>query len=134
MILGHVRRILGIIFTFIEGERDNLLGMIKHMKKESLKLEESNSSMKSKILKLKDDLKDSSNFSSDGNVSYVSGVYNVKGKTIVYFRGSTKSKDVRKGQPISNILTFTRVHIVVGIDFGRGPRKLKSSVTLVPES
>jgi len=48
----------------IEGERDNLLGTIKNMKKESLKLEESNYLLESKILKYKDDLKDWSSFDS----------------------------------------------------------------------
>ena len=41
--------------------------MVKNIKKESLKLEESNSLPESKILKLKVDLKYLSSLSSDGN-------------------------------------------------------------------
>jgi len=64
--LRSCEKTLRDMFTCIEGERDNLLGMIKNIKKESLTLEVSNNLLESRILKLKDDLRDSSSVGSDG--------------------------------------------------------------------
>ena len=63
-------------FVLIEGERDKLLSLIDNLKKASLNLEESNSLLESKILKLKNDLTDSSRFDSDGNGSSCSHASN----------------------------------------------------------
>ena len=80
-------------FAHIDGERDNLLGVIENLKKES------NSLLESKILMLQNNLTDSSRVHSDGrDLSCFSGL-NVKYKTIFCFRASITSEGVRKGQP-----------------------------------
>jgi len=129
-------------FVLIEGERDKLLSLIDNLKKKSLSLEESNSLLISNILKLKSDLTDSSRFDSDGNDSSCSHASSAKAKTIICFRGSINPKDIRKDHTLGNIPPvytcsycgrkghLRRFCLVLG----RGPRKSKSSVLLVPKT
>jgi len=55
----------------------------ENLKKESLKLEDSNTLLESKILKLKDDLKDSSSVHTNGTDSHVSNASGVNAKIII---------------------------------------------------
>ena len=69
----------------------------------SLSLEESNLLLESNILKLKNDLNDSSRFDSDGNGSSCSHASSAKAKTIICFIGSINPKDVRKNHTLGKI-------------------------------
>ena len=129
-------------FVLIEGERDKLLSLIDNLKKNSLSLEESNYLLESNILKLKNDLTDSSRFDSDGNGSSCSHASNAKAKTIICFRGSTNSKDARKDHTFGVIPpVYTCSYCGRNghlrrfcFDLGRGPRNSKSSILLVPKT
>ena len=96
--------------------------------------------LESKILKLKNELKDSSSLCSDGNSSSCSHASSIIDKTIVCFRGSTISKDIIKGQPIGVVPPVYTCSYCgrkgrlrhFCFDLRKGPRKFKSSVPLVP--
>jgi hypothetical protein len=129
-------------FALIEGERDTLLEIVENLKKQSLSWEESNLLLESNILKLKNDLNDSSRFDCDGNGSSCSHASSAKAKTIICFRGSINPKDFRKYHTLGNIRpVYTCSHCGrkghlrrFCFDLGRSPRMSKSSVTLVPKS
>ena len=130
-------------FAHIEGERDNLLGVIDNLKKESLKFEELNFLLESKVLKFKGDLTDSSSLCSNGNGSSCSNASVAKANTIRCFRASTTSEGVRKGQPKGPVprRVFTCSHCgrkghlrSFCYDLRKDPRKFKRSVPLVPKT
>jgi hypothetical protein len=125
-------------FAHIEGERVNLLEIIENLKKESRKFEESNLLLECEMLKMKNDLQDSSS-SNNGSSTCCSNTSIAKAKTIVCFRGSILSKDFRKDHTLGNIpRVYTCLHCgrkghlrSFCFDLKRSPRKSLSSITLV---